>query len=211
MKKLISTIAALGVVVAMGATAMAAELPSPTTGTDITATLKSLDGDYYDVTVSEVDFSIPADVIDDLMDEVAESAGDKEVAAIDLCTIEITNKETGADMWYYIDEDNPATVAFAFDGANNVIAVLEYDEFTGSWVSIDFEIVDGEVVANLQEAWLISFVTEAVKADEPAKEDGKGSAQTGYDTAIYIASAVALAAGAVFFFATSKKTAKSAK
>lgn len=211
MKKLISTIAALGVVVAMGATAMAAELPSPTTGTDITATLKSLDGDYYDVTVSEVDFSIPADVIDDLMDEVAESAGDKEVAAIDLCTIEITNKETGADMWFYIDEDNPATVAFAFDGANNVIAVLEYDEFTGSWVSIDFEIVDGEVVANLQEAWLISFVTEAVKADEPAKEDGKSSAQTGYDTAIYIASAVALAAGAVFFFATSKKTAKSAK
>ena len=207
MKKLISTIAALGVVVAMGATAMAADLPSPTTGTDITATLKSLDGDYYDVTVSEVDFSIPADVIDGLMDEVAESAGDKEVAAIDLCTIEITNKETGADMWYYIDEDNPATVAFAFDGANNVIAVLEYDEFTGSWVSIDFEIVDGEVVANLQEAWLISFVTEAVKADEPAKEDGKGSAQTGYDSLVYVVSAVALAAGAVFFFVSSKKSA----
>ena len=210
MKKLISTVAALAVVVSMGATAFAGELPSPTTTSDITATPVSLSPDYYEVEVGTID-SMPADVIDDLKDTVSGAVGDKEVAAIDVCTIVVTNKISDEDIWWDIDESNPVKIAFAFDGAQNVIAVLEYDEFADEWIEADFEIVDGKVEATLTEGWLIAFATEAVKADDTKKDDGKGSAQTGYDMAIYVASAVALAAGAVFFFATSKKTAKDVK
>ena len=212
MKKIISTVAALAVVAAMGATALAADLPSPTTTADITATPVSLNPDYYGVEVNAIDFDIPGWVLADLTDEVSSTAGDAEVAAIDLCTVEITIKETGEDFYWYVDENNPVTLAFAFDDAENVIAVLEWDPFNGEWIEADFEIVDGEVVATLTQGYILSFVTQAVKADEPSKDDGKGSAQTGYSAVVYIASAVALAAGAAFFFATSgKKTAKDAK
>ena len=211
MKKIISTVAALAVVAAMGATAMAAGLPSPTTTADITATPVSLNPDYYDVEVLPIDdsYGIPSSVFEDLTDAVAVTAGDKEVAAIDVVDVEITVKSTGEDFYWYVDEYNPVTVAFAFDGAENVIAVLEL--IGGQWVEADFEIVDGEVVATLNNAYIVSFVTEAVKADEPAKDDGKGSAQTGYGTAVYAVATLALAAGAVFFFATGKKTAKDVK
>ena len=211
MKKIISSISALAVVVAMGASAMAAGLPSPTTSADITATPVSLSPDYYDVEVLPLDdlsFS-PATTLDDLTDAVAATVGDTEVAAIDVVDVEITVKSTGEDFYWYVDEYNPVTIAFAFDGAENVIAVLEL--IGGEWVEADFEIVDGEVVATLNNAYIVSFVTEAVKADEPAKDDGKGSAQTGYGTAVYAVATLALAAGAVFFFATGKKTAKDVK
>ena len=211
MKKIISTVAALAVVAAMGATAMAAGLPSPTTTSDITATPVSLSPDYYDVEVLPIGDSsyVPTSALEDLTDKVADVAGDKEVAAIDVVDVEITVKSTGEDFYWYVDEYNPVTVAFAFDGAENVIAVLEL--IGGEWVEADFEIVDGEVVATLNNAYIVSFVTEAVKADEPAKDDGKGSAQTGYGTAVYAVATLALAAGAVFFFATGKKTAKDVK
>lgn len=212
MKKFISTIAALGVVAAMGASAMAADLPSVTTTADITGTTVSLNPDYYNVEVYEIDFELPAIITDELQETVAETVGDKEVAAIDLCGLKITNKETGMNLDYYIDDDNPVTIAFAFDDAENVIGVFQWSmEGEEIWESVDFEIVDGQIVVTLDEAFVIAFATQPVKADEPAKENGKSSAQTGYDTFIYIASAVALAVGAVFFFATSGKKARNSK
>ena len=215
MKKLVSTVAALAVVAAMGATAMAAGLPSPTTG-DFAVTPVSVDSDYYDITATALDDDYLDFVVsffgEDLMDLAAEAAGDTEVAAIELTELTITNKTSGEDVtdYDYFDVDNPLTVAFAFDDASTVIAVLIWDASVGEFVAADFTVDGNDVIVTLNDVLApVTFVTKAVKADEPSKDDGKGSAQTGYDALVYVVSAVALAAGAVFFFATSsKKTAK---
>ena len=210
MKKLVSTVAALAVVAALGATALAADLPSPTTTADITAEPISLDSEYYEITCSEFTADMPGYVFDELMETAGDAAGDTEVAAIDLTVLTLTNKTTGEDVTDYVDEYNPITVAFAFDDAQNVIAVLTWDFDSQTWIEADFEIDGDKVIATLENIWSpVTFVTKAVKADEPSKDDGKGSAQTGYDALVYVVSAVALAAGAVFFFVTSsKKTVK---
>lgn len=208
MKKLVSTVAALAVVAAMGATAFAAELPSPTTTADLTVEPISVDSEYYEIQVSTVDEEIPTYVIEDLMGSVAESAGDAEVAAIDLTELTLINKTSGEDVSWSVDEENPITVAIAFDDAQNVIAILTWDAYEQTWVEADFELDGDKIIATLENIYApITIVTKAVKADEPAKEDGKGSAQTGYDSLVYVVSAVALAAGAVFFFVSSKKSA----
>ena len=195
MKKLVSTVAALAVVAAMGATAMAAGLPSPTTG-DFAVTPVSIDSDYYDVTATALE--------DDYLDFVVSFFGE------DL--MDLANKTTGEDVtdYDYFDDSNPLTVAFAFDDASTVIAVLVWDATVGEFVAVDFTVDGNDVIVTLNDVLApVTFVTKAVKADEPSKDDGKGSAQTGYDALVYVVSAVALAAGAVFFFATSsKKTAK---
>ena len=216
MKKIISTVAALAVVAAMGATAMAAGLPSPSTTADITVEPVSLDSDYYEITASALDDDYLADLMlyfgDDLGALISDEVGDTEVAAVEFVDLTLTNKTTDEDVDWSIDMYNPITVAFAFDDAQNVIAVLTFDDDTFEWIAVDFEIDGDEIIATLNELYApVIFVTKAVKADEPSKDDGKGSAQTGYDTVVYAVATIALAAGAVFFFATSKKTAKDVK
>lgn len=207
MKKLISTVAALAVVVSMGATALAQDFPSPTSDADITATPVSINPDYYEIEVDPVDYKIPDSALEELGDLISDVAGDTEVAAVEICDLHVVNKTTEEDVCWTVDEYNPVTVAFAFDDAQNVIGVI-YLSDDYEWTEADFEIVDGQVVVTLGNTWDVVFVVKAVKADEPSKDDGKGSAQTGYDSLVYVVSAVALAAGAVFFFITGKKAAK---
>ena len=213
MKKIISTVAALAVVAAMGATALAADLPSVTTTADLTVEPVSLDSEYYEITASTVDTALPAYVEEALIGTVTEAAGDAEVAAISLTELTLTNKTSGEDVSWSVDVDNPITVAIAYDDAQNVIAILTWDFDSQDWIEADFELDGDKIIATLENIYSpITLVTKAVKADEPSKDDGKGSAQTGYSTVVYVAAAVALAAGAAFFFATSgKKTAKDAK
>ena len=211
MKKLVSTVAALAVVAAMGATAFAAtDLPSISTIGELDVEPISLDGSYYEITSSTVDTALPSYVEEALIGTVTEAAGDTEVAAISLTELTLTNKTTGEDVSWSVDVDNPITVAIAYDDAQNVIAILTWDFDSQDWIEADFELDGDKIIATLENIYSpITLVTKAVKADEPSKDDGKGSAQTGYDALVYVVSAVALAAGAVFFFVTSsKKTVK---
>ena len=180
MKKLVSTVAALAVVAAMGATAFAGELPSPTTTADLTVEPVSLDSEYYEIEVSTVDEAIPEYVIADLIDSVDVAAGDEEVSAIDLTKLTLVNKTTDEDVSWSVDYDNPITVAIAFDEDQKVIAILTWDADAQTWIEADFEVDGDKIIATLENIYApITIVTGAVKKDEPAKEDGKGSAQTG--------------------------------
>lgn len=173
MKKLISIIATVAIVLSMGVTALAA-------GSEVAK--KDSDVKVTDDKGTPVDAYVP------------ELSGD--------AVVDLEGKTAGYDAKKLVEVTGAGTFAFAFDGAGNVKKVLAYNGTT--WEELEFSVADGKVTVTVKGAGTIAFLVEEAK--QPA--EGKASAQTGYDSAAYIVSAVVLAAGAAFFFGTSKKSVK---
>ena len=176
MKKLISIIATVAIVLSMGVTALAAGSEKAELDTSVKAETEK---GPVDVTVPELDGNA--------------------IVALEKAT-------TGFDATKVIDVADTGSIAFAFDGAGNVKKVLAYNGT--AWEELAFTVDGNKITVTVKGAGTIAFLVEEAKAAEPAKEEGKASAQTGYNSAAYIVCAVVLAAGAAFFFGTSKKSVK---
>ena len=203
MKKLISTVAALAIVFTMGFTALADGLPSPTSGTKITGTT-----DASGIEVVVEDTTLTADQNKTIEAAVTAAAGkDADVAGIDICDVWIKDTATGTDVSDSY-KGYPLTVTFAFDGASNVVAVLYWNDATGSWDNANFTIKDGKVEVTFNHLCNVAFVLKKATSGSSSSgsgSSGKGSAQTGYDGLVYIVSALVLASGAIYFFSTANK------
>lgn len=177
MKKLISIIATVAIVLSMGVTALAAGSEK-----------------------AELDTSVKAETEKGTVDVTVPNLDGDAIVALEKAT-------TGYDATKVIDVSDTGSIAFAFDGAGNVKKVLAYNG--SAWEDLAFTVDGNKITVTVKGAGTIAFLVEEAKAAEPAKKDeGKASAQTGYNSAAYIVCAVVLAAGAAFFFGTSKKSVK---
>lgn len=108
-----------------------------------------------------------------------------------------------------------APVAFTLDNASNVTNVYVWNNETSAWDSATFELKDGKVVVTFPHLSPVAFAFRGETASNSTTtsnstaaagtDSTKSSAQTGYNSLIYIVAAIALASGAVFFFSSAKK------
>lgn len=220
MKKLIAMIATVAVVLSMGVTSLAAAVdktqPEGSPDPEKIAA-KIVDNEDIIVEIEEYE-SLPKDVADKL----AEKVEDGQIARVFWAYVDGIPAHTDADGALVDYEFVGATklaresggafqIAFTFDGTENVKAVYVYSD--GDWADvIDWEIKDGKVIVKSADNGTFAFVItpdDSAAADDAKTDDAKKkSAATGYNSTAYIVCAIALAAGAAFFFGTSKKSAK---
>lgn len=224
MKKLIAMIATVAVVLSMGVTALAAPAVDKYTKSPeaedekIAASIVGRD----DITVDIFEWE-KGDMPKDVEDKLAEKVEDGEKARV--FQVIVGNAVTVEDGEVKVTDMDSTTlarisggafeVAFTFNEADLVSAVYVYDN--GEWEALAddaWKIEDGKVIIKTADNGIFAFVfapEEAADADTKSgdsKKDGKASAATGYNSTAYIVCAIALAAGAAFFFGTSKKSAK---
>ena len=184
MKKLIAMVAAIAVVMGLGVTAMADVTGSPSVSSKIKGESQddSIIVEVFDTTLtSEQQDKLSAFETDDTNTEV--------------CDVRAYLKSTGEEITQFPDG---LKVAFTFDGSDKIERVLVWNG-TG-WDDAAFS---GDVVT-FTHLCPVAFLVKKTSSNTSGTT-GKNSAQTGYDGLVYIVSAVALAAGAVFFFSTAKK------
>ena len=197
MKKLISIVVALVMVCAMGFAVMADDATSsPTASSKVSGTT-----DQAGVTVNVEDVSLTESQTTALKTLV----GDKTTEAVNVYLTD----DTGAVV------QPSAPVAFTLDNASNVTNVYVWNNETSAWDSADFELKDGKVVVTFPHLSPVAFAFRGETASNSTTtsnstaaagtDSTKSSAQTGYNSLIYIVAAIALASGAVFFFSSAKK------
>lgn len=197
MKKLISIVVALVMVCAMGFAVMADDATSsPTASSKVSGTT-----DQAGVTVNVEDVSLTEAQTTALKTLV----GDKTTEAVNVYLTD----DTGAVV------QPSAPVAFTLDNASNVTNVYVWNNETSAWDSATFELKDGKVVVTFPHLSPVAFAFRGETASNSTTtsnstaaagtDSTKSSAQTGYNSLIYIVAAIALASGAVFFFGSAKK------
>lgn len=198
MKKLISIVVALVMVCAMGFAVMADDATSsPTASSKVSGTT-----DQAGVTVHVEDVSLTESQTTALKTLV----GDKTTEAVNVYLTD----DTGAVV------QPSAPVAFTLDNASNVTNVYVWNNETSAWDSATFELKDGKVVVTFPHLSPVAFAFRGETASNSTTttsnstaaagtDSTKSSAQTGYNSLIYIVAAIALASGAVFFFSSAKK------
>ena len=198
MKKLISIVVALVMVCAMGFAVMADDATSsPTASSKVSGTT-----DQAGVTVHVEDVSLTESQTTALKTLV----GDKTTEAVNVYLTD----DTGAVV------KPSAPVAFTLDNASNVTNVYVWNNETSAWDSATFELKDGKVVVTFPHLSPVAFAFRGETASNSTTttsnstaaagtDSTKSSAQTGYNSLIYIVAAIALASGAVFFFSSAKK------
>ena len=229
MKKLIAMIATVAVVLSMGATAFASPaVDKYTKSPDEEKIAASIVGrDDILVSIEEID---KEEMLQDAQKKLADKVADGQKARVfEVIVGDAVHVEDGKVV---VDEKMDATtlartsggsfeIAFTFNEATLVEAVYVYDG--GEWEALAEDawwIEDGKVIIKTADNGDFAFVftpdgsADDAKTAEDAKngvnpsKDGKKSAATGYNFTAYIVCAIALAAGAAFFFGTSKKSAK---
>lgn len=191
MKKLIAIVAALAVVVGMGMTSLAAGgAESPSANVNVTA---KADGEDYDVKIAEV--TLTSEQTDALKDIVTDGSNAQ--------VVDVTILDKDGNVLSDVDGK---TVVFTFEG-KDITGVYVWDNATGTWDK-DAATVDGNKVTFKHLTPVLFILKDTTTSNSTSGSSTQGSAQTGYNELIYIVSGVALAAGAVFFFATANKSKK---
>ena len=185
-------------VCAMGFAVMADDATSsPTASSKVSGTT-----DQAGVTVNVEDVSLTESQTTALKTLV----GDKTTEAVNVYLTD----DTGAVV------QPSAPVAFTLDNASNVTNVYVWNNETSAWDSATFELKDGKVVVTFPHLSPVAFAFRGETASNSTTttsnstaaagtDSTKSSAQTGYNSLIYIVAAIALASGAVFFFSSAKK------
>lgn len=238
MKKLIAMIATVAVVLSMGVTALAAPAVDKYTKSPDAEKIRASVVDHDDVlvdidelTADEIS-AYAAGKLGEKVDDgqlarvfsvdiwAAAKVEDGQLSLDNQSDVKLARESLGA-----------FTLAFTFDDAGLTKKVLVWEN--GDFVELPEEswwIADGKVYVKTSDAHMgiddttyFAFVVEPDASADDAKtaEDakngvnpskdansGKKSAATGYNSTAYIVCAIALAAGAAFFFGTSKKSAK---
>lgn len=223
MKKLIAMIATVAVVLSMGVTAMAdaidkTEKKSPEAEKIVSEVSGEAD---YEAIFTERDTISGAQYAG--LNDVVKDGQKARVFDVDVYGIKLERNDQGLLETKLTDDKDLATdkggsfdIAVTFDGAGDVINVLLWDGEMQKWSDvIAWEVKDGKVTFTTGRDGVFAFVmapeaddAEEAKEGDAAKSGGKKSAATGYNSTAYIVCAIALAAGAAFFFGTSKKSAK---
>ena len=185
MKKLIAMVAAIAVVMGLGITSLA-DMESPSVSSKIK-------GDSQDdsIIVEVFDTTLTSEQQDKL------SAFETDDTNTEVCDVRAYLKSTGEEITQFPDG---LKVAFTFDGSDKIERVLVWNG--AGWDDAAFS---GNVVTFSHLCPVAFLVKKTATNTDTSGNTGKTSAQTGYDGLVYIVSAVALAAGAVFFFSTAKK------
>ena len=223
MKKLIAMIATVAVVLSMGVTAMAdaidkTEKKSPEKE-KIVSEVKG-ESDYEAIFTERSGASLSGAQYAGL-DDIVKDGQKARVFDVEVFGAKLEKNDQGLFDLKTFDDKDLATakggsfeIVVAFDGANDVLDVKIWDAEMGKWSDvIAWEAKDGKVTITTGRDGVFAFVMEPA-ADDAAddadanKAGGKKSAATGYNSTAYIVCAIALAAGAAFFFGTSKKSAK---
>lgn len=191
MKKLIAIVAAFAVVVGMGMTSLAAGgAESPSASVNVTA---EPEGSDYSVKIAE------ATLTDAQKTALKDIVTDETNAQVVDVTILDTDGKVIADV-----SEKP--VIFTFEG-KDITGVYVWDDAKGIWDG-DAATFDGNKVTFAHLTPVLFILKDTTTQGSTSGSTTQGSAQTGYNELIYIVSGVALAAGAVFFFATANKSKK---
>jgi hypothetical protein len=224
-KKLIGMIATVAVVLSMGVTALASQIdnrPSPDPEEEAERKFQASIVGHDDWCV-DIDESWYISNMPDGWDDEKNTAEFFEVTVWK----EVQEKNDSGDGYTYkyltgkdlANEVGKYEIAFVYENAdydvNDFVGAYLYND-AGQWIELDAKIVDGKIVVSTVDDGYIMFVFEpaddaaddAAAADDKAADNTKKSAATGYNSTAYIVCAIALAAGAAFFFGTSKKSAK---
>jgi len=208
MKKLISTLIAVAVVFSLAIPTLAAESPSSTSGQDVvtSASVVGAEGVSVDVSAPQISAEQTSS-----LDNVASAAASGEAYTVDVVDVELKDASGNVISASYFDTHDSVQIAFVRDNASQVIAVLYWNDATGTWDSAEFTQDGTNVTATFNHLCLISFVVKGTDPVAAAPADGTtASAQTGYETIVYTVVAIVALAGAGICFTASKKSAVSA-
>ena len=230
MKKLIAMIATVAVVLSMGATAFADTGDEWVDKTPV----KSVKPEEVEVSIVGHEKDIQVDyearwLTQHEYDKLCELVDDGDYAAFQIIDAAVGDKyETKNGVTTYTDYDaaqlvldeGEFTFAFGFDETADVTDVYVFSAANDAWVKLAdnaWKLEDGQILVKTSDDYTFAFQFAAGSADDAdadadadadKKDDTKKSAATGYNSTAYIVCAIALAAGAAFFFGTSKKSAK---
>ena len=220
MKKFLSIVAVLAILFAMAVPSFAAA-PSVSAGDTVTGSVVGGEPGI-EVEISEAEMT-PEE--SGSLSAAAEAAAPGSTVG-EVIDVELVDDEGNIVSEDYFKDGKTLTVAFTYDDAKAVTAVLYWNAATKSWDKADFEIVDGKIQATFAHLCTVAFVLggDVQKApegedpnkpddggkkptDKPADKDPGKSPQTGYNTALWVAAAVVLILGAGYCFVSARKKA----
>lgn len=188
MKKFIAMVTAIVVVMGLGVTVLAEP--------------DDYDEETHSVSSACNGTSLDDSIIVEVFDTTLTSEQQTKLSAFEtadtntsVCDVRAYLKSTGDEITQFPDG---LKVSFTFNGDDKIGRVLVWNG--AGWDDAAFS---GKVVT-FTHLCPVAFLVKKATTNTNGNKD-KTSAQTGYDGVIYIVSAVALAAGAVFFFSTAKK------
>ncbi|MCD7749386.1 MAG: hypothetical protein LUH42_04995 [Oscillospiraceae bacterium] len=228
MKKLLSMVAALALLLALAVPALADSAVSSITYaqdgdvqiTDVTSLVEDVNGEDIEMKVTEI---TEADLTDEqkttLLDTVNTTYDD--AIAVEVVDVSLHYESDGSLVEQevvdtIVTSETPVTVTFLRDDATHeVIGVLYWNHTTGQWDEAEF-ITDGSTVtATFEHLCAIAFVLKEISSGgstsggtSSGTGTGTGSAtspQTGYNTAGWTAAIVVLLLGAGYCFVSARK------
>jgi len=212
MKKILSVIAVLTLVLAFSAPALASEEPGYEINYIPSATYEVSEADTEDGVHVEIRKANPADVDEGELIKTAESSDSvkpEDISGFDIVDIVPVRDSDGT----VIDTDKPITICFTYDKGSDLVATFVQNE-DGTWEEFDFTL-EGEILTlYLPHAGPVSFTLKEKNPLPPVEptpaQPGstvKGSPQTGDHTVLWAVLAAALAVGACVSFAAARKKA----
>ena len=220
MKKILSIAVAMIMLLAFAVPALAADTAEVDYVQSVTYTNITTDQNGYHVEIRAVD---PADVNEDTLKAAAAQA----VPAASISGYQVVDMVVVNDATDEVVEwPHEITVAFTYDKASQVVAVLVQND-DQSWSQVEFEKVGDKLTLNLPHLSPVSLVMK-VSGGEPvpggndnqggnsgtqggnskagaANTAGVKSAQTGYNTGLWMVLAAAMALCAGFCFVSARK------
>jgi len=225
-KKLIAMIATVAVVLSLGANAFAA-------GVEVVDKIPYQSPEEEKITVSivghenDIQVNGGAKYLDSHeYEKLKDLVDDNEMAFFKIIEAEVGDKysvengvvsTTDYDAAQLVLDEGEFKFAFGFDAAADVTNVFVFSDANDAWVEITgWSLSDGKIIVPTSDDYTFAFKFYETTADADADaaadnktaDSKKKSAATGYNSTAYIVCAIALAAGAAFFFGTSKKSAK---
>ncbi|MCD7845609.1 MAG: hypothetical protein LUG57_07140 [Oscillospiraceae bacterium] len=228
MKKLLSTVAALALLLALAVPALADSAVSSITYaqdgdvqiTDVTSLVEDVNGEEIELRVNEI---TEADLTDEqkttLLEKVNTTYDD--AIAVEVVDVSLHYESDGSLVEQEIVDtvvtsETPVTVTFLRDDATHeVIGVLYWNHTTGQWDEAEFTTDGSTVTATFEHLCAVAFVLKDISGSGSTgggTSSGTGSGtsagtspQTGYNNAAWTAAIVVLLLGAGYCFVSARK------
>lgn len=223
MRKILSIVAVIALIVALSVPAFAATPSivfagdSVTTDTTIETENGTLTVEVTEAEMAEKEETSLPDAVEAAVQEAID-AGDAaegtEASAVEVVNVDLVDEAGNVVSEEYFENGGSLKVAFARDDTTQeVVAVLYWNDATQAWDSAAFEVgEDGSIVATFEHLCTVAFVLKKIERDPepggetggeqpaPGPKDPSKSPQTGYNVLGWAiaATALVLAAGCCF-------------
>lgn len=202
MKKFLSMVAALTLVLALAVPAFAA-IPSVTYNGSVTTDMEAeLNGKNLFIKVEPLTFETAEDKAAfeaSLAAAIEELIKGAEVTGEIAVDVTIVDEDGNDAAELFFSEQETLEVLFTVDLGEEELAAVLHQKADGSWESLKFEMVDGKVKVVFSSLSPVVFVTKS------AKGEGGDSPKTGDTTGALAITFVALLAGAGYCFISARK------